>query len=185
MIQASDLRSGSAKSRGGRPLSGRNRDLHGYDGPMQFSLAAGANPDSADDGGGAMTTVQVTECGKTGPSNACLDEVSLPRCSLYAITQTHAFVWLSSHLDLLFMPLCSSPSQVLPVMARNADEQAAAGGEDEESSSRAASAKKGKAPAAPGSAGKRAQQHKNGKETKKGMKGSKSANSTLFETSGE
>ena len=50
MIQASDLRSGSAKSRG-RPLSGK-RELHGYDGPMAY-LAKGANPDVD------MTTVQV------------------------------------------------------------------------------------------------------------------------------
>ena len=49
MIQASDLRSGSAKSRG-RPLSGK-RELHGYDGPMQYLSRAG-NPDD-------MTTVQV------------------------------------------------------------------------------------------------------------------------------
>ncbi len=48
MIQASDLRSGSAQSRG-RPLSGK-RELHGYDGPMQY-LNKG-NPDD-------MTTVQV------------------------------------------------------------------------------------------------------------------------------
>ena len=48
MIQASDLRSGSAKSRG-RPLSAK-RELHGYDGPMQY-LNKG-NPDD-------MTTVQV------------------------------------------------------------------------------------------------------------------------------
>ncbi len=53
MIQASDLRSGSAKSRsgGGRPLSSGRRELHGYDGPMQY-LSKGSNPDD-------MTTVQV------------------------------------------------------------------------------------------------------------------------------
>ena len=51
MIQASDLRSGSAKSRG-RPLSGKQRELYGYDGPMQY-LNKG-NPDD-------MTTVQVQE----------------------------------------------------------------------------------------------------------------------------
>ena len=49
-MQATDLRSGSAKSRGGRPLSGK-RELHGYDGPMQY-LSNKNNPDD-------MTTVQV------------------------------------------------------------------------------------------------------------------------------
>ncbi len=51
MIQASDLRSGSAKSRG-RPLSSGKRDLHGYDGPMHY-LSKASNPDMD------MTTVQV------------------------------------------------------------------------------------------------------------------------------
>ena len=54
MIQASDLISGSAKSRSG-PMSAQ-RNLHGYDGPLQFLSPAG-NPDE-------MTTVQV---GSTGP----------------------------------------------------------------------------------------------------------------------
>ena len=49
MIQASDLISGSAKSRSG-PMSAQ-RNLHGYDGPLQFLSPAG-NPDE-------MTTVQV------------------------------------------------------------------------------------------------------------------------------
>ena len=49
MIQASDLISGSAKSRSG-PMSAQ-RNLHGYDGPLQFLSQAG-NPDE-------MTTVQV------------------------------------------------------------------------------------------------------------------------------
>jgi len=50
MIQASDLKSGVAKTRG-RPLSAR-RELHGYDGPLQF-LSQTGNPDE-------MTTVQVS-----------------------------------------------------------------------------------------------------------------------------
>jgi hypothetical protein len=49
MIQASDLRSGSSKSRG-RPLSAK-RELHGYNGPLQY-LANKGNPDE-------VTTVQV------------------------------------------------------------------------------------------------------------------------------
>jgi hypothetical protein len=49
MIQASDLISGSAKTRSG-PMSAQ-RNLHGYDGPLQFLSPAG-NPDE-------MTTVQV------------------------------------------------------------------------------------------------------------------------------
>ena len=49
LIQASDLKSETVKSRG-RPLSGR-RELHGYDGPMVY-LNQSNNPD-------AMTTVQV------------------------------------------------------------------------------------------------------------------------------
>ncbi|GBP45074.1 Protein king tubby [Eumeta japonica] len=41
MVQANDLRVGSAK----RPISGsRSRELHGYDGPMQF-LMSPVNPD--------------------------------------------------------------------------------------------------------------------------------------------
>ena len=51
MIQASDLRSGSSKSRAGRPLSAK-RELHGYNGPLQY-LANKGNPDEQ------MTTVQV------------------------------------------------------------------------------------------------------------------------------
>ena len=51
MIQASDLISGSAKSRSG-PMSAQ-RNLHGYDGPLQFLSPAG-NPDE-------MTTVQVNK----------------------------------------------------------------------------------------------------------------------------
>ena len=47
-IQLSDLKSGSALSK--RPLSSGKRELHGYDGPLQY-LSQG-NPDS-------MTTVQV------------------------------------------------------------------------------------------------------------------------------
>jgi hypothetical protein len=50
MIQASDLRSGRSESRG-RPLSAAKRELHGYDGPMQY-LSSKGNPDD-------MTTVQV------------------------------------------------------------------------------------------------------------------------------
>jgi hypothetical protein len=57
LIQASDLKSASSVKRGGRPLSGR-RELHGYDGPMQF--LHGNNPDE-------MTTVQVQECCDTHP----------------------------------------------------------------------------------------------------------------------
>ena len=49
LIQASDLKSASSVKRGARPLSGR-RELHGYEGPMQF--LHGNNPDE-------MTTVQV------------------------------------------------------------------------------------------------------------------------------
>ena len=50
LIQASDLKSASSVKRsGGRPLSGR-RELHGYEGPLQF--LHGNNPDE-------MTTVQV------------------------------------------------------------------------------------------------------------------------------
>ncbi len=48
-IHASDLKSASSVKRGGRPLSGR-KELHGYDGPLQF--LHGGNPDD-------MTTVQV------------------------------------------------------------------------------------------------------------------------------
>ncbi|KPJ04428.1 Protein king tubby [Papilio xuthus] len=41
MVQANDLRVSSAK----RPISGsRSRELHGYDGPMQF-LMSPVNPD--------------------------------------------------------------------------------------------------------------------------------------------
>ena len=49
LIQASDLKSASSIKRGNRPLSGR-RELHGYEGPLQF--LQGNNPDD-------MTTVQV------------------------------------------------------------------------------------------------------------------------------
>ena len=49
LIQASDLKSASSVKRGASPLSGR-RELHGYEGPLQF--LHGNNPDE-------MTTVQV------------------------------------------------------------------------------------------------------------------------------
>ncbi|CAG2059796.1 unnamed protein product [Timema podura] len=50
MVQASDARSTSAKARNGlaaRPLSTQNRgrELHGYDGPLQFTMSP-ENPDS-------------------------------------------------------------------------------------------------------------------------------------------
>nr|CAD7573306.1 unnamed protein product [Timema californicum] len=50
MVQASDARSTSAKARNGlaaRPISTQNRgrELHGYDGPLQFTMSP-ENPDS-------------------------------------------------------------------------------------------------------------------------------------------
>ncbi|XP_040580920.1 protein king tubby 1 isoform X2 [Lepeophtheirus salmonis] len=66
MIQASDLKSGSAKTRG-RPMSGR-KEIHGYDGPLQY-LNQG-NPDSA------MTSVQVLPI--LGKSNESLTMITTP-----------------------------------------------------------------------------------------------------------
>eukprot|EP00096_Caligus_rogercresseyi_P012706 TRINITY_DN5416_c0_g1_i1.p1 TRINITY_DN5416_c0_g1~~TRINITY_DN5416_c0_g1_i1.p1 ORF type:complete len:495 (+),score=134.34 TRINITY_DN5416_c0_g1_i1:138-1622(+) len=66
MIQASDLKSGVAKTRG-RPMSGR-KEIHGYDGPLQY-LNQG-NPDSA------MTSVQVLPI--IGKSNDSLTMITTP-----------------------------------------------------------------------------------------------------------
>ncbi|XP_056641480.1 protein king tubby isoform X1 [Diorhabda sublineata] len=43
MIQVSDIRGNSAKSR--NSSSGNRRDLHGYDGPLQFAMTNDNNPD--------------------------------------------------------------------------------------------------------------------------------------------
>ena len=50
-IELSDLKSGGGGGPGTRPSSSTKRELHGYDGPLQY-LSQQGNPDS-------MTTVQV------------------------------------------------------------------------------------------------------------------------------
>ncbi|PZC81015.1 protein king tubby isoform X1 [Helicoverpa armigera] len=85
MVQANDLRVGSAK----RPISGsRSRELHGYDGPMQF-LMSPVNPDQViplqtnristyDELGNQIEVLTVGEGDGSGEE----DDESVPVCSV-------------------------------------------------------------------------------------------------------
>ncbi|XP_026736148.1 protein king tubby isoform X2 [Trichoplusia ni] len=85
MVQANDLRVGSAK----RPISGsRSRELHGYDGPMQF-LMSPVNPDQViplqtnristyDELGNQIEVLTVGEGDNSGEE----EEESVPVCSV-------------------------------------------------------------------------------------------------------
>ncbi|KAF9422144.1 hypothetical protein HW555_002165, partial [Spodoptera exigua] len=85
LVQANDLRVGSAK----RPISGsRSRELHGYDGPMQF-LMSPVNPDQViplqtnristfDELGNQIEVLTVGEGDGSGEE----DEESVPVCSV-------------------------------------------------------------------------------------------------------
>ncbi|XP_063538117.1 protein king tubby [Cydia strobilella] len=86
MVQANDLRVGSAK----RPISGsRSRELHGYDGPMQF-LMSPVNPDqviplqtnrisSYDELGNQIEVLTVGDGDHSGEGEE--EEESVPVCS--------------------------------------------------------------------------------------------------------
>ncbi|XP_059056874.1 protein king tubby isoform X2 [Achroia grisella] len=75
MVQANDLRVGSAK----RPISGsRSRELHGYDGPMQF-LMSPVNPDQVIPlQTNRMSTYDVGDGSGSGEE----EEESVPVCSV-------------------------------------------------------------------------------------------------------